>query len=572
MNDIVLINPPFGYGYLPSITLSNMKPLLENHNIETAIYYANLPLKKVESNTYEDLCMRFKLLQYAEFIFAPYAFPEAEAKHREYYEMVESEDSELHEEIAVITGEIKAYLEHVSEHIAGQQPSIIFLECDFKQVTASIAIANEVKKRLPSTTVVIGGCCTLGSMGDELARITPAVDYIMKGTNEFAFLELAKAVLTGEAEQKYAKLIDCPPPANLDELPFPDYDDYFEQRAAQGFEPAGSIPFESSRGCWWGAGSHCIFCGHEDKHLTYYQKSAARTLEELNYLIDRYSPRNILVKDAIMPKGFIHAVFDKLILPESMRKIFYEVKPNLSYEEIEILVGKKMKLQVGLESLNSHILKVLKKGLTAARNITFLKHCRKAGLNIHWNFLYAVPGETEEDYLDMLENVLPYITHLQPPGDVRKPVIQRFSPLYEQAASFGVKNLRPKEVYRYIFPDSADLQKLALYFDGEYETAFDSNRQLGESFLTALENWRQSWRREEPPQLKLVKEDDNSLKIVDTRREGAAKIYEVTEKHVEILEMLDRERVTSPIDNKEFDELIMNKVAIYINNRYISLL
>jgi radical SAM superfamily enzyme YgiQ (UPF0313 family) len=51
---------------------------------------------------------------------------------------------------------------------------------------------------------------------------------------------------------------------NLDSLPIPDYTEYFEELKECGLENKFSktvIPYESSRGCWWGEKTMCTFCG-----------------------------------------------------------------------------------------------------------------------------------------------------------------------------------------------------------------------------------------------------------------------------------------------------------------------
>ena len=49
----------------------------------------------------------------------------------------------------------------------------------------------------------------------------------------------------------------------MDALPMPDFSDYFHARERS--PAAAQVPpvllFETSRGCWWGAKSHCTFCG-----------------------------------------------------------------------------------------------------------------------------------------------------------------------------------------------------------------------------------------------------------------------------------------------------------------------
>lgn len=48
---------------------------------------------------------------------------------------------------------------------------------------------------------------------------------------------------------------------NLDDLPLPNYDDYFRQIRDNNFNIDFWLNVESSRGCWWGWKNQCKFCG-----------------------------------------------------------------------------------------------------------------------------------------------------------------------------------------------------------------------------------------------------------------------------------------------------------------------
>lgn len=573
MKKIILISPPFSYGYLPSIGLSTLKPMLEKEKLPHELLYANLVFKReISPDLYEDLCERFKLLEYAEFIFAPFAFPEAREKHNAYRKILEKGDKCWFDKTAFIMEKTEEYLLQVSDYITGQSPSIIYLECGLKQLTASIAIANKVKEKDPSIITVMGGCSCLGSMGEALGAITPGVDYILQGDNENRFIDLCKTLRFGKKGES-EKIISCPPVSPLDDLPFPDFDDYYTQLEALSLQGTSfGIPIETSRGCWWGEKSHCIFCGHQEDHVAYHQKSAKRAREEYTYLIDKYKPVYIFPRDNIMPADYIDGLFKHLRLPGTLKKIFAEVKPDLDYGEIKILADRKFKIQVGLESFNNHILKILKKGVTTAKNILFMKNCLKAGLNIHWNFLHSVPGETEEDYRDMVDSILPFITHLQPPADLRPLYIQRFSPIFEEARAFGIKNLRPYDVYQHIYPDSADIKGLALFFEGEYETPFQQNKNLKEKFFSIIKRWQELWKQEKKPELSVKKMNDSSPEIVDTRQGQPGRSISITEKHMELLRQADREKGLSEIGEKEFYELVDYGILIKANRKYISLI
>ena len=67
---------------------------------------------------------------------------------------------------------------------------------------------------------------------------------------------------------------------DLDALPVPDYSDYFRDLDASGVS-ADVLPvllFETARGCWWGAKSHCTFCGLNGGAMAFRAKSQSRAL------------------------------------------------------------------------------------------------------------------------------------------------------------------------------------------------------------------------------------------------------------------------------------------------------
>ena len=147
--------------------------------------------------------------------------------------------------------------------------------------------------------------------------------------------------------------------------------------------------------------------------------------------------------------------------------LFYEVRATLTKEQIIGLAKARVTcVQAGIESLNTHILKLMKKGTTALRNIEFLKHCRQAGVYVDWNLLFGFPGETLEDYESTLE-LASLVTHIDAPACVGEIRLDRFSPNFERAAEFGfVKTCDRGTASNTFYPfDRETLMDLVYYFD-----------------------------------------------------------------------------------------------------------
>jgi hypothetical protein len=83
---------------------------------------------------------------------------------------------------------------------------------------------------------------------------------------------------------------------------------------------------------------------------------------------------------------------------------FYEVKSNLTRRQVEQLARSGVyRIQPGIESMSDHVLKLMRKGTTALRNVQLLKWCREYGVAVDYNILYGFPGETADDYQQMLD-------------------------------------------------------------------------------------------------------------------------------------------------------------------------
>ena len=93
----------------------------------------------------------------------------------------------------------------------------------------------------------------------------------------------------------------------------------------------------------------------------------------------------------------------------------YELKSNLSRSQVELLRDAGVRAaQVGIESLSTPILRLMRKGVTASQNIQTLKWLTAAGMEVKWNFLYSFPGEDPSAYANLPE-LIAKLVHLAPP-------------------------------------------------------------------------------------------------------------------------------------------------------------
>jgi hypothetical protein len=131
---------------------------------------------------------------------------------------------------------------------------------------------------------------------------------------------------------------------------------------------------------------------------------------------------------------------------------------------------------------------------------------------VAWNLLYGFPGETPADYARIVES-MESLWHLPPPYAMGAVRMDRFSPYYRDAASFGLVNVRPMDMYRLLYPLPADrLHNLAYFFDYDRVDGSSPAACLGDT-----ETRVEQWRRAGACHLTATRSGPTELVISDTR-------------------------------------------------------
>jgi ribosomal peptide maturation radical SAM protein 1 len=276
---------------------------------------------------------------------------------------------------------------------------------------------------------------------------------------------------------------------------------------------------ETARGCWWGERQHCTFCGLNGATMAFRSKTPSRVLSEIRFLRDRHGVRNFGVVDDILDMRYFRTVLPELAEAQLGIEFFWEVKANLSHDQVRQLRDAGLVLiQPGIESLSDHVLKLMRKGTTAFRNIELMKWCREYGVTPYWNLLYGFPGETSEDYCESL-GYIRAIWHLNPPTGCGPIRMDRFSPYHSDPATFGMVNVRPMSAFSYLYPfDRQKLNAIAYYFDFDY-----ADNRTDAAFASEVIELTRAWMADAAPgMLEMRRDPDGSVHLLDTRRELAA--------------------------------------------------
>lgn len=496
---------------------------------------------------------------------------------------------------------VPSFLELAADELLEGAPKVIGFSSVFQQNVPSLVLAKILKQRDPSLTIVFGGDNCEGPMGAALHQCFPWVDVVVRGEGERALVEVVKDVLAKRPIRPQPGLcyrdgdgrsIAVPesskPELPMDEVPTPVYDEYFERLAGSPLQeelwPDVAILFESSRGCWWGAKSHCTFCGLNASTMMFRSKPAERVAREILDFAARHKVLSFVAVDDIIELAHIRDLMPMLRDAGCDLSIFYETKANLNKDQIRAFQSAGVTaIQPGVESLSTPILKSMRKGVTGLQNIRLLKWCAEIGVVPSWNVLSGFPGEAPEEY-DRMADLVPSLVHLDPPKFT--PIqVQRFSPYFESAADFGIEIVGPMPYYRYLYPvDDASLRNLVYDFEHRYVDGRDPSAYTGK-LGAAIKQWRDvaanayrslSYRR--GPGFLVVSDRRPGFEESDYQFDGVeAEIYlacdaGTTPERIRAQLAATDEDAPDVEEIREFlDELVDSKVMYREGNSYLSL-
>ena len=315
--------------------------------------------------------------------------------------------------------------------------------------------------------------------------------------------------------------------SHLDDLPIPDYGEYFERAEDLGVLPRIGhrrvpLPIETARGCWWGAKHHCTFCGLNGTSMSFRPKSAGRVLEELAQQARRYRTFRFDAVDNIMDMAYFTGLFPALRDQQAGYELFYEVKSGLRRAQLKLMAQAGVThIQPGIESLSSHVLHLMRKGVRAIQNVNLLRWAQYYDIRAEWNILWGFPGETEQDYAGQAA-VIPHLRHLRPPAVAGRIWLERFSPLFTGNGTLPLGRRTPERSYRYVYPGDVDLDRAAYFFD--YDTGAGLPDSAYAGVRAAAAEWSGAWRAGPPPVLTYWAAP-RYVQIYDERQPGAGGTY-----------------------------------------------
>jgi hypothetical protein len=283
------------------------------------------------------------------------------------------------------------------------------------QLQPAYAFALKLKRILPEVHVTCGGPgitqLLIRLRGHDLLRALGPFDSAVVFEGEHSLLQLCRALDDNRELRGLANVVHRDPllgakwtpgegAEDLRALPAPDFDglplDLY-------FSPRLTLPYDPTRGCYWGKCTFCHYGLAETGTASYRERGHERTVEHLAQLREKYDTRWFyLSQDSVAPKTLLK------IAQEIERrgldiKWATDLKPEkyLTAERARALkAGGGVACALGVESANPRVLSLIDKGAPVSTVRDTIAHLADAGLAVEAMCFTDFPTETYAEAMD----------------------------------------------------------------------------------------------------------------------------------------------------------------------------
>jgi radical SAM superfamily enzyme YgiQ (UPF0313 family) len=348
------------------------------------------------------------------------------------------------------------------DYFIQEKPDIVVFETKTPVIKKHWKLIEELKEIDPNCKFILMGdhptALPYESMSESM------VDYVATGGHyDIVLLKIAESLRDGStlpAGVYYRNNSSIKQTGNknyridLNSLPFIDrkltmahlYGEKWKKRTPFFYTMAG-------RDCPW---NKCTFCSWTTLYPHFNVRSVENVLDEIGFLIEQHSAREIFDDTGTFPGGKWLKKFCAGMIDRGYNKeILFSCNMRFDYmkdSEVPEMMKRAgfRKVKSGLESANQETLDRINKGITLEDIITGCKNAAMAGIDVHLTVMVGYPWETRDDAkrtIDLARNLMSqgYAEMLQSTVVVPYPGTQ----LYKYALENNLLRVDPNDYNRF---------------------------------------------------------------------------------------------------------------------------
>lgn len=288
------------------------------------------------------------------------------------------------------------------DRLAAERVGVLGLSVAFPgQVQPAFSLAHLARRRLPGVHVTAGGPALTQILarldGDLLARALGPLHSAVLFEGEDALLDLVRAVDAGRPPRGVVRGGTRP----LGDLPAPDFSGL---PLRSYLAPEVVLPYDLTRGCWWG---RCAFCHYglaTEGTASYRERDLGTAISQIDDLASRHGCRVFyLSHDSVAPKTLLalaRAHSDGTATGRRCWRWATDLRPDRYLTEDrcrELAEGGGLAVALGVESGSPRVLRLIDKGVGTEDVAAAIRRLAAAGFAVEAMTFSGFPSETSAE-------------------------------------------------------------------------------------------------------------------------------------------------------------------------------
>jgi anaerobic magnesium-protoporphyrin IX monomethyl ester cyclase len=296
------------------------------------------------------------------------------------------------------------------------KPDFTLIYISERGLEANMILARSIKNDTGSKIIFVGPWCSLVKKSDVDKEL---VDYFIEGEFEFATLDIVEgrgnlgcsktARLTSEqlkqlgwvtkVYQKHLKIENY----RISSLKHPFVDMFI------------------GRKCYWGKCSFCLWPATIFESGGYVTRDISDALDEIEWAWKNLHIKEIFIQDDTISPNVAKELSEGLIKRNLKVSWAAYARCDLAFtqEIIDLMKNSGCRVvHIGFESGNNEILQRMNKGITTESQIEVNSRFKKAGIEVHGDFMIGNIGETKDTVkqtMELIKKLDPAIVQIAPP-------------------------------------------------------------------------------------------------------------------------------------------------------------
>lgn len=336
-------------------------------------------------------------------------------------------------------------LAEIVDKLAAARPRMVGLSLNGLNREFARRLVGRLRERLPDVVIVVGG---FDCMRPRNGRVNfDDFDYMVIGEAELTLPPLLQELAAGRRptdlpgvlsrdDTPGRSFVPGPVAADLDLYGYPRYE-WTDLSLYRTFDGQSLAPVAATRGCAW---SRCRFCG---ECFAFRKRDPERVVEEI-HLLARAGMEAIHFNDSDMNgdpdvlleicRGIIRKRI-RIALVGQMR-----IDRRNTPELLETLRRAGCShLRYGVDGWNNHTLRLQSKGYTMSVVERVLADSKAAGFTVAVNAVLGVPGETDQDVDEMIENLVRLAPHYDLVENINTLILAAGNEYYENPDRYRIR-------------------------------------------------------------------------------------------------------------------------------------